>query len=196
MLNHIVAKEKLERRFRDPIFGKGKSLKKRNYGPGVHGKKRKAKPSIYGGQLLQKQKLKFMYGLREKQFYNLYLKAVKSKNMTGTYLVQLLELRLDNVVYRLGIGNTRAAARQFVSHRHILVNDKIVNIPSYTLKPGDKISVKDKSKTLVKNVSEKSLYSWLDWDSNKFLGVVNEVPDRSLIEENIDENSVVNFYSR
>lgn len=196
MLGHRIPREKLERKFQDPIFGKGKSLNKKR-GVNFSGGKRRRKRSVYANQLIQKQKIKLMYGLREKQFYNLYLKAKSSNEVTGEFMLKLLELRLDNVVYRLGIRKTRAAARQFVSHGHVCVNGSKVDIPSYTLSKGDLVSVKLKSKHFVcSNEGDTSLYEWLEWDPKNCKGKVASIPSRSQIDENIDENSVISFYSR
>lgn len=190
---------KIERRFNDPIFGQCKALQKRNYPPGQHGKIRRKK-SEYALQLMEKQKAKYTYGLREKQFANLFRKAAKKKGVTGAILLQLLESRLDNTVYRLGIAPTRMAARQLVSHKHIAVNDKTVNIPSYTLRIGDLVGVREKSKSL--EVIKKSIsapnkeYTWLEWDSAQIRGKFITLPLREEIPEKINEQSIVELYSK
>lgn len=193
---------KIARKFGEPIYGPDKYFEKKNYPPGVHGlmKKRK-KVSEYGTQLMEKQKAKNTYGLLERQFANLFQKAARSKGITGEILLQLLESRLDNVVYRLGIAPTRAAARQLVSHKHITVNGNVVNIPSFRLRPGDMVGVRERSKTL--EVITDSLqtnrhvkYSWLEWDGEKMIGRFMNVPERSEIPENIKEQLIVELYSK
>jgi small subunit ribosomal protein S4 len=192
-------KEKIERKFGEPIFHKGKSLKKRNYAPGQHGKARKKKSS-YALQLNEKQKAKYIYGLLERQFRNLFEKAVKNKGITREILMQLLESRLDNIVYRMGIAPSRKAARQLISHKHITVNNSVVNIPSYSTVVGDIISLRDKSKLLsaVQNclASNKVRYSWLEWDKIEMLGKIMACPERRDIPEKIDEQSIVELYSK
>lgn len=188
-------REKIERRFGEPVFGKGKALKKRNYAPGQHGKRKKNK-SFYAKQLLEKQKAKYIYGILEKQFYNLFRKAASSKGMTGEVLLQMLESRLDNVVYRLGLAPTRRAARQLVSHRHITLDGKVVTIPSFATSVYSIIGVKEKSRDIIRNVPTKSNYEWLDWDKQSFTGRVLAIPARDKIPENIDEQKVVDLYSR
>ena len=193
---------KIARKFGSPIFGPDKAFEKKNYPPGQHGpNKRRKKVSEYGVQLKEKQKAKYTYGLLEKQFYNLFKKASDIKGITGEVFLQLLEARLDNVVYRLGLSHTRAGARQIVSHRHIIVNGEIVNIPSYTLKPGDIIGVREKSKSL--EVISESLskdshtkYSWLEWDSETLNGKFVNLPERDEIPENIKEQLIVELYSK
>jgi small subunit ribosomal protein S4 len=190
---------KVERRFNDPIFGQGKALQKKNYPPGQHGKMRRKK-SAYALQLLEKQKAKYTYGLLERQFANLFHKAVRKKGVTGEILLQFLEARLDNTVYRLGIAPTRRAARQLVLHRHITVNDVIVNIPSYTLKPGELVGVREKSKSL--EVIKESMtaphksYTWLEWDDAQMRGKFTALPPREEIPEKINEQSIVELYSK
>ncbi len=192
---------KIARKFGDPIFGADKAFEKKNYPPGQHGQmKKRRKKSEYGVQLLEKQKAKYTYGLLERQFLNTFKKAVRHKGITGEILLQLLEGRLDNVVYRLGIAPTRRAARQLVTHRHITVNDRVVNIPSYTLKPGDIIGVREKSKSLeaiVESLSSRSTtYSWLEWDQDMKKGKFLNFPERDLIPENIKEQLIVELYSK
>lgn len=195
MAVYLGPREKIERRFGEAIFGLGKAIKKRNFAPGQHGKKRKSR-SMYAKQLFEKQKLRFTYGLLEKQFRNTYELASNSKGLTGEVFMQKLECRLDNVVFRLGIAGSRRAARQFVSHRHITVNGKIVNIPSYQLSVNDLISIKEKSKSLVKNISSKSIYEWLDWDRSSMTGRLIAIPTRVQIPESINEQRVVDLYSK
>jgi len=193
---------KIARKFGEPIYGPDKSFEKRNYPPGFHGpSKRRKKVSEYGVQLKEKQKTRYTYGLLEKQFYNLFQKAVRSKGITGEVFLQLLESRLDNVVFRLGIAPTRAAARQLVTHRHILVNGEKVNIPSYLLKPGETVSVREKSKSMevitdsLARVSY-SRYSWLEWDSATYTGKFLNRPERQDIPEPIKEQLIVELYSK
>ncbi len=192
-------REKVERRFNDPIFGRGKALQKKHYPPGQHGRMRRKK-SAYAAQLMEKQKAKYTYGLLERQFANLFHKAVRKKGVTGEILLQLLETRLDNTIYRLGITPTRRAARQLVLHRHITVNDEVVNIPSYTLKLGDLVGVREKSKSL--EVIKESIaaphkrYTWLEWDDAQMKGKLTVLPPREEIPEKINEQSIVELYSK
>ena len=192
---------KIARKFGEPIFGPDKYFERRNFPPGQHGlaKKRK-KSSEYGTQLKEKQKVKYTYGLLERQFRNLYEKASKMKGIKGENLIMLLESRLDNLVYRMGIAPTRAAARQLVSHRHIVVNGEVNSIPSVLVKPGDVIGVRERSKIL--EVIQSSLaasankYSWLEWDSNSLSGKFLNVPVRAEIPETINEQLIVELYSK
>jgi small subunit ribosomal protein S4 len=190
---------KVERRFNDPIFGQGKALQKKGYPPGQHGKIRRKK-SEYALQLMEKQKAKYTYGLLERQFANLFHKAVRKKGVTGEILLQLLEARLDNTVYRLGITPTRRAARQLVLHKHITVNDAVVNIPSYALKPGDLIGVREKSKSLevvqANITAPHKRYTWLEWDDAQMRGKFTALPPRDEISEKINEQSIVALYSK
>lgn len=202
MARYIGPKTKIARKFGDPIFGSDKILEKKAYPPGMHGtNRRRRKQSEYGIQLKEKQKAKYTYGVLERQFSNLFEKAQRSKGVTGEVLLQLLESRLDNVVFRLGIAPTREAARQLVSHRHITVNGKVVNIPSYTLRSGDLIGVREKSKSL-EVVSEslsgsyRSASSWLEWDSTQMCGKFLNRPEREDIPENIKEQLIVELYSK
>lgn len=202
MARYRGPKSKIARRFRDPIFGADKALDRRNYGPGQHGpsKRRGGKQSEYAIQLGEKQKAKYTYGILERQFANLFEKASRMKGITGENLLQLCEARLDNVVYRLGIAPTRRAARQLVSHRHITVNGELVNIPSYTLRAGDVVGVREKSKSLEAissslNSSGKK-YDWLDWDNATMSGKILNLPARELIPENIKEQLIVELYSK
>ena len=201
MARYIGPKTKIARKFGEAIFGDDKSLEKRNYPPGQHGNnRRRGKKSEYAIQLMEKQKAKYIYGILERQFRNLFKKASMSKGVTGEVLLQLCESRLDNIIFRMGISKTRAGARQLVSHRHITVNDRIVNIPSYILKPGNVIGVREKSKSLniiIEN-SEKnnSNYEWLNWNNKSFEGTFISVPKRDQIPENIKEQLIVELYSK
>ena len=193
---------KIARKFGEPIFGPDKVLEKKNYPPGMHGlNKKRKKVSEYGTQLQEKQKAKFTYGVLERQFANTFDRASRMPGVTGEILLQLLESRLDNVVYRMGVAPTRAAARQLVSHRHITVNGKVVNIPSYSLKPGDLVGVREKSKSL--EIITESLssnrhtkYSWLEWSNDQLVGKYMTNPERSDIPENIKEQLIVELYSK
>jgi small subunit ribosomal protein S4 len=202
MARYRGPKSKIARRFRDPIFGPDKALDRRAYGPGQHGpsKRRGGKQSEYAIQLAEKQKAKYTYGILERQFSNLFEKASSMKGITGENLLQLCETRLDNTVYRLGIAPTRSAARQFVTHKHITVNGEIVNIPSYTLKVGDLIGVREKSKSLEvitgSLTSNNKKYDWLDWDNSSMSGKLLSVPSREMIPENIKEQLIVELYSK
>lgn len=201
MARYKGPRTKIARKFGDPIYGPDKYFEKKKYPPGQHGNNRRRKLSVYGVQLKEKQKAKYTYGILERQFRNLFKRASRSKGVTGEVLLQLLESRLDNVVFRLGIAPTRAAARQLVSHKHILVNGEIVNIPSYTLKPGDQIGVREKSKSLevITNAltsASHSKYAWLEWDNNLSTGKFVNVPERSEIPENITEQLIVELYSK
>lgn len=193
---------RIARKFGEPIFGPDKVLEKKNYPPGMHGlNKKRKKVSEYGTQLLEKQKAKFTYGILEKQFVNTFKKAERMQGVTGEILLQLLETRLDNVVFRLGIAPTRAAARQLVSHRHITVNGKVVNIPSYSLKAGDLVGIRERSKSLetiteALSADRYTKYSWLEWDKNQFVGKFLNNPERSDIPENIKEQLIVELYSK
>jgi len=201
MARYIGPKTKIARKFKDPIFGPDRSYEKKNYPPGQHGaNKRRAKQSEYGLQLQEKQKAKYTYGILEKQFRNLFAKAAHKKGITGENLLQLIEARLDNVVYRLGIAPTRSGARQLVSHCHITVNGKVVNIPSYSLKAGDIIAVRERSKSLeaINNslASRVNQFSWLEWDANTFTAKFLNYPERAEIPENIKEQLIVELYSK
>ncbi len=201
MARYIGPKSKIARKFREPIFGPDKALERKNYPPGQHGlAKKRAKVSEYGTQLMEKQKMKYIYGLLERQFKNLFLKASHLPGITGDNLLKLLESRLDNVVYRMGLAPTRAAARQLVAHKHITVNGKLVNIPSYILKPGDNIGVREKSKTLDGIVNTLathfSNYPWISFDRQTMTGTFINRPERNQIPENIKEQLVVELYSK
>lgn len=202
MARYTGPKTKIARKFGEPIYGADKHFEKKNFPPGQHGlNKKRKKSSEYGTQLAEKQKAKYTYGVLERQFANLFDKAQRHKGVTGEVLLQLLESRLDNVVYRLGISPSRAGARQLVNHRHIVVNGRVVNIPSYTVKPGDLVSVREKSKTLeiITNSllsSKKSKYAWLGWDADAMVGKFLNVPERADIPENIKEQLIVELYSK
>ena len=201
MARYTGPKSKIARKFREPIFGPDKSYEKKNYPPGMHGQnRRRAKISEYGVQLQEKQKAKYTYGILEKQFRNLFHEASRRGGITGEVLLQLIEARLDNVVYRLGIARTRAQARQLVSHRHIAVNGNVVNIPSYSLKKGDIVSVRERSKSLEIIVdslaSHATRYSWLEWDEANMSGKFLNYPQRADIPENIKEQYIVELYSK
>lgn len=201
MARYTGPKSKIARKFREPIFGPDKALERKNYPPGQHGlAKKRAKISEYAVQLMEKQKMKYIYGLLERQFKNLFVKASHLPGITGDNLLKLLESRLDNVVYRLGLAPSRAAARQLVSHKHITVNGKIVNIPSYTLKPGDIVGVREKSKSLdiIVNslASNSNNYPWLSFDRQTMTGTFINRPERNQIPENIKEQLVVELYSK
>ena len=201
MARYTGPKSRIARKFKDPIFGPDKAFEKKNYPPGQHGNsKRRRKQSEYGIQLQEKQKAKYTYGVLEKQFRNLFKTATRKKGITGEILLQLIEARLDNVVYRLGIAPTRSAARQFVSHRHITVNGEIVNIASYQVKEGDLIGVREKSKSLEaitdSLASRSNQYAWLEWDEEKLVGKFVNYPPREDIPENIKEQLIVELYSK
>jgi small subunit ribosomal protein S4 len=202
MARYRGPRTKIARKFSDPIFGVDKSFEKKNYPPGMHGNtRRRRKASEYGIQLKEKQKAKYTYGILERQFRNMFDRASRSKGVTGEVLLQLLESRLDNVVYRLGIAPTRAGARQLVTHRHITVNSEVVNIPSYTLKPGDIVGVRERSKSLeVINDSLTSArygsWAWLEWDEKAMTGKFLNRPEREEIPENIKEQLIVELYSK
>jgi small subunit ribosomal protein S4 len=201
MARYTGPKSKIARKFGEAIYGPDKVLSKKNYPPGQHGVNKRRKTSEYGIQLREKQKAKYTYGVLEKQFRNLFEKASRKKGITGEVLLQLLEARLDNVVYRLGIAPTRAAARQLVLHRHIVVNGKVVNIASYSVKPGEVIGVREKSKSL--EVIADSLagfnhskYPWIEWDEASKSGKLLHLPERADIPENIKEQAIVELYSK
>ena len=201
MARYIGPKTKISRKFGEPLFGDDKYFERRKYPPGQHGNnRRRGKKSQYAIQLTEKQKAKYTYGILEKQFRNLFEKASRQGGNTGEVLLQLVESRLDNVVYRFGLAPTRRAARQLVSHRHITVNGDVVNIPSYQLKPGDVVGVREKSKSLqVINDSldqNKSNYEWLKWNDEKMEGEFVNRPERVQIPENIQEHLIVELYSK
>lgn len=202
MAKYTGPKTRIARKFGEPIYGSDKYFDKRNYPPGFHGpSRRRKKLSEYGTQLKEKQKAKYTYGVLEKQFANLFHKAQRTKGITGEVLLQFLESRLDNVVFRLGISKTRAAARQLVNHRHVVVNGSVLDIPSYLVRPGDIVGIREKSKSLEVVVNSlasasRSRYSWLEWDSNLMSGKFLNLPERSEIPENIKEQLIVELYSK
>jgi len=202
MARYRGPKSKIARKFGEPIFGPDKVFDHKNYPPGMHGASaRRRKVSEYGLQLKEKQKAKYTYGVLEKQFRNLFEKASSAKGVTGEVLLQMLESRLDNVVFRLGIAKSRAAARQFVGHKHIVVNGKVTNIPSYQLKPGDLIGVRERSKSMEEitdslHSRRSAQYEWLEWDGDKLAGKFLNMPEREEIPENIKEQLIVELYSK
>jgi len=201
MARYTGPKSKIARKFGEAIFGDDKSFEKKNYPPGQHGNnRRRGKKSEYAIQLMEKQKAKYTYGILERQFRNLFARANRSKGVTGEVLLQLCESRLDNVVYRMGVSTSRRGARQLVSHRHITVNGNVVNIPSYSLNPGDVVGVREKSKslqTIEDSLSaNSSVYEWITWNSEKKEGTFVSVPERIQIPENIKEQLIVELYSK
>ncbi|MGY5848209.1 30S ribosomal protein S4 [Salegentibacter sp. HM20] len=201
MARYRGPKTKIARKFGEAIFGDDKSFEKRNYPPGQHGNnRRRGKKSEYAIQLMEKQKAKYTYGILERQFSNMFKKATRAQGITGEVLLQLCESRLDNVVYRMGVAPSRRAARQLVSHRHITVNGELVNIPSYQLKAGDVVGVREKSKSLQtiqdSLSSSSSVYEWITWNNEKKEGTFVSVPGRIQIPENINEQFIVELYSK
>lgn len=201
MARYTGPKSKISRKFGQAIYGEDKYFeRRRNQPPGQHGpNKRRGKKSEYAVQLAEKQKAKYIYGILERQFSNLFKKAQANKGITGEVLLQLCEARLDNVVYRFGIAPTRASARQLVSHKHIVVNDEIVNIPSYQIKEGDVVSVREKSKSLSlvqDSLHNRSSYDWLVWNDEKMEGEFKANPERIQIPEEINEQLIVELYSK
>ena len=201
MARYTGPKTKIARKFGEAIFGDDKAFEKRNYPPGQHGlAKKRGKKSEYAVQLMEKQKAKYTYGILEKQFRNLFKKASAASGVTGEILLQLCEARLDNVVYRMGIAPSRRAARQIVSHRHITVNGELVNVPSYHLKAGDKVAVREKSKSLEaidRSLSSASqVYEWITWNNDTKEGTFVSVPQRLQIPENIKEQLIVELYNK
>ena len=201
MARYIGPKTKVARKFRDPIYGPDKSYERKNYPPGQHGaSRRRRKQSEYSIQLMEKQKAKYTYGILERQFKNIFTRASRKKGITGEVLLQLIEARLDNVVFRMGIAPSRAGARQLVSHRHITVNGEVMNIPSYSLKPGDVVGVREKSKSM--EVITNSLsgsahnFSWIEWNDESMTGKFMNYPQRDEIPENIKEQLIVELYSK
>ena len=201
MARYTGPKVRISRRFNEPVMGDSKVLAKKNYAPGQHGRGKKRKQSEYAIQLAEKQKAKYIYGLLERQFAKLFDSATRKKGVTGEVLLQLLESRLDNTVYRLGVAPTRRSARQLVSHKHILVNGDVVNIPSYSLKAGDVVEVRERSKSL--EVITESLsaqgakkYNWLEWSQAEMVGKLVNIPLRADIPENINEQLIVELYSK
>ncbi|MFT5958270.1 MAG: small subunit ribosomal protein S4 [Polaribacter sp.] len=201
MARYTGPKTKIARKFGEAIFGDDKNFEKRNYPPGQHGNaRRRGKKSEYATQLMEKQKAKYMYGILERQFRNLFKDASSSQGITGEILLQLCESRLDNVVFRMGVSNSRSGARQLVSHRHITVNGELVNVPSFRLKEGDVVAVREKSKSLqaIEDAlaSNSTVYEWLTWNSDKKEGTFVKVPARLQIPENIKEQLIVELYSK
>ncbi|HEY0652167.1 MAG TPA: 30S ribosomal protein S4 [Chryseosolibacter sp.] len=201
MARYTGPKVRISRRFNEPILGENKALAKKNYAPGQHGRGKKRKQSEYATQLAEKQKAKYIYGLLERQFARVFSEASRKKGVTGETLLQLLEARLDNTVYRLGIAPTRRAARQLVLHKHIEVNGETVNVPSYTLKPGELVGVRERSKSLEAVTNSLALqgarkYNWLEWDNNEMVGKIVNLPPRQDIPENINEQLIVELYSK
>jgi small subunit ribosomal protein S4 len=201
MARYTGPKSKIARKFGEAIFGDDKSFEKKNYPPGQHGNnRRRGKKSEYATQLMEKQKAKYTYGILERQFRNLFEEAKRKEGVTGEILLQLCESRLDNVVYRMGIAPSRRGARQLVSHRHITVNGEVVNIPSYKLRPGDVVGVREKSKS-VQSIEDalaanSSVYEWITWNSEKKEGTFVTIPERLQIPENIKEQLIVELYSK
>lgn len=200
MSRYIGPRSKIARRFGEAIFGPDKVLERRPTPPGQHGARRRRKLSEYGEQLLAKQKAKFIYGMRERQFRLFFKRALAKKGKTGDLLLQMCESRLDNVVYRLGIAPTRAAARQLVTHRHIVVDGKVLNIPSYIVKAGQTVGVREKDRQMVAITSSLEHRgadcAWLTWDAATLTGTFVQAPERAEIPENIDEQAIVELYSR
>jgi small subunit ribosomal protein S4 len=201
MARYTGPKTRIARKFGEAIFGDDKSFEKRNFPPGQHGNaRRRGKKSEYAVQLMEKQKAKYTYGVLEKQFRNIFATAKRKEGVTGEILLQLCESRLDNVAYRMGISNSRSGARQLVSHRHITVNGELVNIPSYTLKAGDVVGVREKSKSIStiqdSLAASSSVYEWITWNSEKMEGTYVTVPERLQIPENIKEQLIVELYSK
>ena len=200
MARYTGPKAKVSRKFGEPIMGASKSLQKKNYGPGQHGRSRKRKQSDYAVQLQEKQKVKYIYGLLERQFRATFEKASHKSGITGEILLQMLESRLDNMVFRMGIAPSRRSARQLVTHKHITVNGEVISIPSYILKAGDLVGIREKSKSLeaiVDSLAGRSKrYPWIEWDGNLMTGRYVNLPTREEIPENIQEQLIVELYSK
>jgi small subunit ribosomal protein S4 len=201
MARYTGPKSKISRRYGEPIMGPSKALAKKNYPPGMHGRGRRSKKSEYALQLSEKQKVKYIYGILEKQFRNLFQRAAVKDGITGENLLKYCEARLDNTVYRLGIAPTRRAARQLVTHKHVMVDGEIVNIPSYSLRPGQTVSVREKSKSLEAVTDSLAghatkRYTWLEWDGPQMTGKFITYPERDQIPENISEQLIVELYSK
>jgi len=201
MARYTGPKSKIARKFGEAIFGDDKSFEKKSYPPGQHGNtRRRGKKSEYAIQLMEKQKAKYTYGILERQFRNIFARAKGKEGVTGEILLQLCECRLDNVVYRMGMSSSRRGARQLVSHRHITVNGELVNIPSYSLKPGDVVGVREKSKSVLAIQdalsANSSVYEWITWNSEKMEGTFVTIPERLQIPENIKEQLIVELYSK
>lgn len=201
MARYTGPKAKISRRYGEPIMGPSKALTKKNYPPGVHGRGRRSKKSEYALQLMEKQKVKYTYGVLERQFRNLFHRAAVKEGITGENLLKLCEARLDNTVFRLGIAPTRRAARQLVSHKHVMVDGEIVNIPSYSLRPGQIVTVREKSRSLeavtdsLAGHSSKR-FNWLEWDGSQMTGKFVTYPERDQIPENVNEQLIVELYSK
>ncbi|MBE50260.1 MAG: 30S ribosomal protein S4 [Flavobacteriales bacterium] len=201
MARYRGPQSRISRKYGEPLFGPDKVLERKNYPPGQHGsQKRRGKQSEYGIQLNEKQKAKYTYGILEKQFSNLFKEALRRKGITGEVLLQLCETRLDNIIFRCGIAPTRRAARQLVVHKHIMLNDKICNVPSASLKPGDVVTVREKSKSLetIQSSITNNIQShdWIEWNGDKMSGTVKALPNRDQIPENIKEQLIVEIYSK
>ncbi len=201
MARYTGPKAKISRRYGEPIMGPSKALTKKNYPPGVHGRGRRSKKSEYALQLMEKQKVKYTYGVLERQFRNLFHRAAVKEGITGENLLKLCEARLDNTVFRLGIAPTRRAARQLVSHKHVMVDGEIVNIPSYSLRPGQIVTVREKSRSLEAVTDSLSGHSskrfnWLEWDGSQMTGKFVTYPERDQIPENVNEQLIVELYSK
>ena len=197
MARYTGPKTKIARRFREPIFGPSKALERKKYGPGMHGRSRRSKPSNFAIQLMEKQKAKYTYGLLERQFRKTFAKATRKKGVTGEVFLQLLESRLDNTVYRMGFAPTRRAARQLVSHKHVKVNGRLVDVPSCLLRAGDVVEIREKSKSLeIVNGRSGGGYSWLSVDNKALKGTFLQYPEREQIPENIKESFIVELYSK
>lgn len=201
MARYTGPKAKISRRYGEPIMGPSKALSKKNYPPGVHGRGRRSKKSEYALQLMEKQKVKYTYGILERQFRNLFNRAAVKEGITGENLLKFCEARLDNTVFRLGIAPTRRAARQLVSHKHVMVDGEIVNIPSYSLRPGQVITVREKSKSLEAITDSLAghttkRYTWLEWDGSDMAGKFISYPERDQIPENVNEQLIVELYSK
>jgi small subunit ribosomal protein S4 len=201
MARYTGPKAKISRRYGEPIMGPSKALSKKNYPPGVHGRGRRSKKSEYALQLMEKQKVKYTYGILERQFRNLFNRAAVKEGITGENLLKFCEARLDNTVFRLGIASTRRAARQLVSHKHVMVDGEIVNIPSYSLRPGQVITVREKSRSLEAVTDSLAghttkRYTWLEWEGSDMTGKFISYPERDQIPENVNEQLIVELYSK
>lgn len=201
MARYTGPKSKISRKFGEPVMGPSKALTKKNYPPGQHGRGRRGKKSEYALQLMEKQKIKYTYGMLERQFARIFHLAAVKEGQTGANLIKLCESRLDNVVYRLGIAPTRRAARQLVAHKHITVNGEILNVPSMLVKPGQSVAVREKSKSLETVTISLSLnsakkYAWLDYNSSEMTGVFINYPDRDQVPENFNDQAVVELYNK
>lgn len=201
MARYTGPKSRISRRFGEPVMGPSKALSKKNYAPGQHGKGRKGKKSEYAQQLQEKQKVKYTYGILERQFARIFHLASVKEGRTGDNLIKLCEARLDNTVYRLGIAPTRRAARQLVVHKHIVVDGEVSNVPSLILKPGQLVGVREKSKALVAvkdslNISKARKYNWLEWDGTEMTGKFVNFPERDQVPENFNDQAIVELYNK